>query len=171
MIDPTKKNGPAQDTHSVLKSNHKKVYYLCRFFANNYKEHQDLFSAMISAAAQSIRGNSKQKEKQILFFRACLNMAALHSISRSLEQPEQSDAEKTISYKSPDYQKSMLQFRQAIAGTSDYKKMLLFLHFEHMTQDEISDISGLPSSPNKKSPKQITKKDFIPYLKEKLIWS
>jgi DNA-directed RNA polymerase specialized sigma24 family protein len=168
MSDPKKKNGPAEDTRSILKRNHKKVYYLCRFFANNYKEHQYLFSSIISAAAQSIRGKSTQKEKQILFLRACLNMAALHSITRSLEQPEQSP--ENISYKSPDYQKSMLQFREAIAGITDYKKMLLFLHFENMSPDEISDISGLPAS-NKKTSKQNTKKDFIPYLKEKLIWS
>ena len=164
---------PAEDSRSFLKSSHKKVYFLCRFFADNYKEHQQLFATAISAAAIATRGTSDPREKENLFLRACINMAALHSISRKQDSGRQElTPEEIISFKSPDYQKTMLQFRKAIDGLSDIRKMLLFLRLENRSPGEISEISGLAPSPSrKKQSKTPSKKEFIPSIKEKLTWS
>ena len=52
---------------------------------------------------------------------------------------------------------------------SDYEKMRLFLGFQNMSEIGIDDLTGaLPS--NVVSSERV-KKSFIPYLKEKLVWS
>ena len=166
MSTLNKKAGPDQDLKSLLKTQHKKVYSICRFFANNYKEHQRLFTDIISAASQSIRSRRGEESKQELLLRACINMAALHSITLEL-QPE---TDRSIRFKSPDYQKNMIQFRERMGDLPDYEKMRLFLEFEQLTPGEIADLTGpLPS--RQTAPKEGVKKSFIPYLKEKLIWS
>lgn len=162
----TKKEGPDQDLRSLLKTQHKRVYSICRFFANNYKEHQRLFADIISAASQSIRSRRGNESKQALMFRACINMAALHSITLDLQPP----GDRSIRFKSPDYQKNMLRFRERMGDLPDYDKMRLFLEFENVPPEEIADLTGpLPS--RNVVPKEGVKKNFIPYLKEKLIWS
>jgi hypothetical protein len=78
--------------------------------------------------------------------------------------------DRNIRFKSPDYQKNMLQFRERMGNISDYDKMRLFLEFERLSPGEIADLTGpLPS--RNVVPKEGIKKNFIPYLKEKLIWS
>jgi len=52
---------------------------------------------------------------------------------------------------------------------SDYEKMRLFLGFQNTSEIDIEDLTGpLPS--NVVSSEGV-KKNFIPYLKEKLVWS
>ena len=95
-----------------------------------------------------------------------MNMAALHSITLDLEP----GADRSIRFKSPDYQKNMLQFRERMGEIPDYEKMKLFLQLENVSPEEIADLTGpLPS--RNVVPKEGVKKNFIPYLKEKLIWS
>jgi hypothetical protein len=166
MNNPQKKQGPDQDTKSLLKTQHRKVYAICRFFANNYKEHQRLFANIIAAASQSIRSRRGDESKQVLLLRACINMAALHSIN--LEMASVTD--RSIQFKSPDYQKTMLQFRERMGEISDYDKMRLFLEFEKVSPGDIADLTG-PLPTRNVVPKEGVKKNFIPYLKEKLIWN
>jgi hypothetical protein len=93
-------------------------------------------------------------------------MAALHSLSLQLEP----DADPSIQFKSPDYQKTILQFRESIGEMPDYEKILLFLGFEKVAPDEMYDLTGIGPD-NRKNSKERVKKSFIPYIKEKLIWS
>lgn len=197
-----------EGTRSLLKKQYKKVYFICRLFANNYKEHQSLFSNVIAATVQSIRSSRKNEEKQTLLLRACINMAALHSLSRSIAEGERRqpgetkaneimrwlqaragyspppssnekerssqdpDTDKMIQFKSPDYQKNIVKFREAVGEVSDYEKILLFMNFENVVPDEIPGLSGLsPASAGSENRKEHTKKSIIPYIKEKLIWS
>ena len=166
MNNLKKKEGPDQDLRSLLKTQHKKVYSICRFFANNYKEHQRLFANIISAASQSIRSRRGEESKQALLLRACINMVALHSITLEMEPV----VDRSIRFKSPDYQKNMLQFRERMGNISDYDKMRLFLEFQQLSSVEIADLTG-PMPSRNVIPKEGIKKNFIPYLKEKLIWS
>jgi hypothetical protein len=94
-------------------------------------------------------------------------MAALHSITYRLE-PE---ADRSIQFKSPDYQRTMLQFRESVGEVSDYGKILLFLGFEKVPSREISHLTGVVPAKSQVTLKDQPKKSFIPYLKEKLIWS
>ena len=64
----------------------------------------------------------------------------------------------------------MVQFRDRMGEVSDYEKMRLFLGFQNLPQAEIDDLTG-PMPSGKVVPKERVKKNFIPYLKEKLIWS
>jgi len=57
-----------------------------------------------------------------------------------------------------------------MGNVSDYEKMRLFLQLEKVSQEEITDLMGPVPSRNV-VPKEGVKKNFIPYLKEKLIWS
>jgi hypothetical protein len=155
-----------EDIRSLLKSQHKKVYSICRLFANNYKEHQALFSNILAAASQMIRTGESNNEKKTLFLRACINMAALHSLSRDLNGPRDGGA----IFESPDYQKSMVGFRAAIEGTTDYEKILLFLNFEKVATEDIPGLTGLAPSPSK-DPKQTVGQRLIPHIKEKILWS
>ncbi|MBN8852437.1 MAG: hypothetical protein BGO55_01660 [Sphingobacteriales bacterium 50-39] len=165
MNNSLKKEGPDQDLRSLLKSQHKRVYSICRFFANNYREHQKLFADIISAASQSIRFRRGNDSKQVLLLRACINMAALHSICLDM----QPNTDRSIQFKSPDYQKNMVQFRTRIGQISDYEKMRLFLGFQSTSEIGIEDLVG--PLPSKVVPSEGVKKNFIPYLKEKLVWS
>lgn len=167
MINLKKKNGSNEVVRTHLKHQHKKIYSICRLFANTYKEHQRLFANIIAAASQSIQHKKAGDEKQILLLRACLNMTALHAISLRME-PE---TDRSIQFKSPDYQKTMMQFRESIGQIPDYKKMLLFLEFEKVPVHEIADLTGSGSYKERVSLKERPARRFIPYLKEKLIWS
>jgi hypothetical protein len=161
-----------ESTRAFLKNYYKKIYSLCRFFADDYKEHQRLFADIIAATVQSIRRSGANEEKDTLLLQACINMAALHSITRDLETSAGTvpDGERTIQFKSPDYQKGMVKFRDAMGPLSDYQKILLFLSFENVRAAEISRLSGIRAA-DRKRPEEQAKKSFIPYLKEKLIWS
>lgn len=171
------KRGLDVDIRSLLKHQHKRVYSVCRLFANNYKEHQDLFINIIAAASQNIRARRENSDKQMLIMRACINMAALHSITLEVKPA----IERPLQFKSPDYQRSMTNFREALGETSDYEKFRLFLEFEKIPPEELTPLTGL-SLPKgvagKKKEKGTgstpTRKvgfHFIPYLKEKLVWN
>jgi len=166
-----KTSNPEEDTRSLLKHQHKKVYSICRLFADNYKEHQGLFARVIAGAHLSLGNKKEKKDKQVLFLRACINMAALHSLTRSLSDPAPGAASPKpgLQFKSPDFQKSILQFRTTMGELQDYEKILLFLRLEEVPPGEISEFSGSLPVPEKAAGEE-RKKSFIPYLKEKLIW-
>jgi hypothetical protein len=174
MNDSSQK-GFDSDIRSLLKNQHKKVYSICRLFAHNYKEHQHLFINIIAAASQNIRSRRENSDKQTLLLRACINMAALHSITQDMEPA----TDRAIQFKSPDYQRSMTRFRESIGEASDYEKFRLFLEFEGVPAAELTHLTGLPlprSTAGKKKEKQLelqrkTPFSFIPYLKEKLVWN
>ncbi|GGA86851.1 hypothetical protein [Puia dinghuensis] len=171
MNNSTKKDGPDTDLRSLLKNQHKKVYSICRLFAHNYKEHQHLFASIIAAASQNIRSRKANSEdKQTMLLRACINMAALHSISLEMEPA----ADRTIQFKSPDYQRCISQFRETMGSVSDIDKFRLFMEFEKVSPEEMNGLTGIDISkrtaPAKKE-SETARKNFIPYLKEKLIWS
>jgi hypothetical protein len=158
------------DLRSLLKTQHKKVYNICRLFANNYKEHQHLFTNIIAAASQNIRSRKDHSDdKQTMLLRACINMAALHSIG--LELAPASD--RTIQFKSPDFQRSMSNFRETMGSLSDLEKFRLFLELEKVSPDEMHSLTGISGNRpgGRKQPAETARKSFIPYLKEKWIWS
>lgn len=172
MNTSSKKSGCEPDLRSLLKNQHKRVYSICRFFAHNYQEHQRLFTNIIAAASQNIRTRKDNSDdKQTMLLRACINMAALHSISLELEAAHDT----TIQFKSPDYQRSMSSFRESVRGISDLEKFRLFLELEKVPAEEVPSLTGIANSsasPRKKAREVETPtKSFIPYLKEKLIWS
>ena len=94
-------------------------------------------------------------------------MTALHSISRRMEL----EADHTIEFKSPDYQRSMLNFRASVGEIPDYEKILLFLEFEKVAPADIPELTGIALSKKREAVEPSPKKSFIPYLKEKLIWN
>ena len=94
-------------------------------------------------------------------------MAALHSITRRMGP----DTDRTIQFKSPDYQRSMLKFRDSVGEISDYDKILLFLEFEKVAAADIVELTGFVPVRKQTSVKEQPKKSWIPYLKEKLIWN
>jgi hypothetical protein len=158
------------DLRSLLKTQHKKVYSICRLFANNYKEHQHLFTNIIAAASQNIRSRKDHSDdKQTLLLRACINMAALHSIGLELAPA----ADRTIQFKSPDFQRSMSNFRETTGSLSDLEKFRLFLEFEKVPADEMHSLTGISGNrpAGRKQPAETARKSFIPYLKAKWIWS
>jgi hypothetical protein len=147
------------DLRSLLKHQHKTVYSVCRLFARSYKEHQRLFINIIAAASQNIRSRKEGSDKQTMLWRACINMAALHSIGM------EDESNRAMQFKSPDYQKSMTELGDAIGNASDYEKFLLFIGFEKIGSEDlfgpVQRSAGRPAKPA----------HFIPYLKEKLVWS
>jgi hypothetical protein len=149
------------DLRSLLKQQHKTVYSVCRLFARTYKEHQRLFMNIISAASQNIRFRKDGVAKQTMLWRACVNMAALHSITSSMEQTP----DREMKFKSPDYQRSMEDLGDSLGNTGDYDKFLLFLGFEKI------DSKDLFGSINRPTAQPTRSTNVIPYLKEKLIWS
>jgi hypothetical protein len=174
MNNSSNKSGCEPDLRSMLKNQHKKVYSICRFFAHNYQEHQRLFINIIAAASQNIRSRKDNSDdKQTMLLRACINMAALHSISLELEPAHDT----TIQFKSPDYQRSMSSFRESVRGISDLEKFRLFLELENVPAAEMPALTGLSNTipGNRKqrheTPEPVPVRNFIPYLKEKLIWS
>jgi hypothetical protein len=86
-------------------------------------------------------------------------MAALHSIGMEAEPS------RTMEFKSPDYQRSMTEFGDAIGNASDYEKFLLFIGFEKIGEDLFGPVVQRSVEPAAKPV------HFIPYLKEKLVWS
>ena len=172
MNNSSKKGGCEPDLRSLLKNQHKKVYAICRFFAHNYQEHQRLFTDIIAAASQNIRSRKVNgDDKQTMLFRACINMAALHSIALELEPAR----ERNIQFKSPDYQRSISNFRDSVKGISDLEKFRLFLELENVPAEDMASLTGITNVPTSARKKQTAapapSKNFIPYLKEKLIWS
>lgn len=160
-----KKEGADQDLRTFLKAQHKKFYSLCRIFANNYKEHQRLFYDIISAVSHSIRHNHGAEDKQTLLLRACVNMSAIHAIALGMEP----DNDRSIQFKSPEYQSCMVRFRDSAGRMSELDKIRIFLGFQHLNREEILDITGLAQLRKEQATDE--KKNFIPALKEKLIWS
>lgn len=172
MNTSSKTSGCEPDLRSLLKNQHKKVYAICRFFAHNYQEHQRLFANIIAAASQNIRSRRDQRDdKQTMLLRACINMAALHSISLELEPAQV----RTIQFKSPDYQRSISNFRDSVKGISDLEKFRLFLELENVPAEDMSSFTGITPSTmatrKKYTATAASSRSFIPYLKEKLIWS
>ncbi|HEY6899539.1 MAG TPA: hypothetical protein VI233_02805 [Puia sp.] len=173
MNNSSKKGGFDVDIRSLLKHQHKKVYSICRLFAHNYKEHQNLFINIIAAASQNIRSRRENEDKQTLLLRACINMAALHSITAELE-PE---SDRTLQFKSPDFQRSISRFRESVGEATDYEKFRLFLAFEKMPAEELTNLTGIASQKTalrrKEKEAELPRKqfNFIPYLKEKLVWN
>lgn len=149
------------DLRSLLKQQHKTVYSICRLFSRTYKEHQRLFMNILSAASQNIRFRKSDISKQTMLWRACVNMAALHSITSSMEQ----SPDRELKFKSPDYQRSMEELSDAVGSAGDYDKFLLFIDFEKI------DSRDLFGSVNQPTPQTASPAHVIPYLKEKLIWS
>jgi hypothetical protein len=170
MNNPSKQGGCEPDLRSLLKNQHRRVYAICRFFAHNYQEHQRLFIDIIAAASQNIRSRRDGSEdKQTMLLRACINMAALHSISRELEP----GSDRTIQFKSPDYHRSMINFREVIHDISDLEKFRLFLELENVAPENIPALTGVanPTPGMQKKEAQTSGKNFIPHIKEKIIWS
>ena len=167
MNNPNKKGGATELVRSHLKHQHKKIYSICRLFANTYKEHQRLFADIIAAASQSIQHKKAGEENNTLLLRACLNMTALHCITRRMEL----DTDNTIQFKSPDYQRSMINFRASVGEIPDYEKLLLFLEFEKVASADIPELTGFVPVKKQEAVKEQSKKSFIPYLKEMLIWN
>ena len=178
-MNKLKKNfGQDDDTRTLLKNLHKKVYSICRLFTSNHAAHQALFTSIIAAASQNLRTNKTGEDKEKLFLRACINMAALQAISRNLVP----SGDPKIQFKSPDYQKSMVSFREAIGNAEDYEKIGLFLNFEKWPAERIGELSGLSPSPADPHPiHPAFRKDSyftpnfspaqnIPTQKERLIW-
>jgi hypothetical protein len=149
------------DLRSLLKKQHKTVYSICRLFARTYKEHQRLFMDIISAASQNIRFRKAGVDKQTLMWRACINMAALHSITSTTDHA----ADREIKFKSPDYQRSMTDLSESIGNAGDYDKFLLFIDFESI------DSNDLFGSVNRPTPQTAGSVQVIPYLKNKFVWS
>jgi hypothetical protein len=160
--------GQDDDSRALLKNLHKKVYSICRLFTDNYAAHQSLFTDIIAAAAQNLRTNKTGEDKQSLFLRACINMAALHSITSGLSSPTDTG----IQFKSPDYQKSMTHFRQLVGKAGDYEKIMIFLNFEKWPADRNEELSGLSPVPDRPMAHPALQKDreINPTLKDKLIW-
>jgi hypothetical protein len=149
------------DLRSLLKQQHKTVYSICRLFARTYKDHQRLFMNVISTAAQNIRFRKGDVTKQTMLWRACINMAALHSITSTMEQAPNRE----MKFKSPDYQHSMEVLDNAVGNAGDYDKFLLFIDLENI------DSTDLFGSVNRPTPQSAVAAHVIPYLKAKLIWS
>ena len=166
----SQRTGFNTDIRSLLKHQHRKVYSICRLFAHTYKEHQYLFTDIIAAASQNIRycGTPGNKDTQLL--RACVNMAALHMIT--LDVPVRST--ESMDFKTTDYQRAMAALHDSMENVSDYDKLRLFLEFEKVPSEQLAEIIGMPSEKSRHQltkGKEIPKKNFIPYLKEMLVWS
>ena len=157
----------------MLKNQHKVVYSICRFFAHNYQEHQRLFTNIIAAASQNIRSRKKEnsEDKQTLLLRACINMAALHSISLEMEPAQ----DRTIQFKSSDFQQCMTKFRESMGEISDLEKFRLFMQMEKVAPGDMAGLTGVDARDRYMGRRRETEttqgKNLIPYLKATLIWS
>jgi hypothetical protein len=179
MNNSSKKGACEPDLRSLLKNQHKAVYSICRFFAHNYQEHQRLFTNIIAAASQNIRSRKKEntEDKQTLLLRACINMAALHSITMEMEPAQ----ERTIQFKSSDYHQCMTKFRESMGDISDLEKFRLFMQLEKVAPGDMSGLTGLDSGNSyssnrliagqKRETRTTQGKNLIPYLKATIIWS
>ena len=172
MNNSANKSGCEPDLRSMLKNQHKKVYSICRFFAHNYQEHQRLFANIMSAASQNIRSRKDNSEgKHTLLLRACINMAALHSISLDMRPAH----DRTIQFKSSDYHHCMTKFRESMGEISDLEKFQLFMQLENVAPGEMSGLTGLDGenryNGRKKEIETTQGKNLIPYLKATVIWS
>jgi hypothetical protein len=94
-----------------------------------------------------------------MLWRACINMAALQSIS------SEHSHEGEMKFKSPDYQRSMIELGQSLGNSSDYEKFLLFIGFENIAPDDLFCSVNRPAS------QPAASAQFIPHLKEKLVWN
>lgn len=167
-MHPSPKSCADTDLRSLLKHQHKTVYSICRLFARTYKEHQHLFTTIIAAASQNIRTRKEAGQKQTMLWRACINMAALHSIAAAADNSGE------MQFKSPDYQRSMTALGNAVGRVSDYEKFLLFMEFEHIPQAELGSLIGRAAMPGRQPAKteiETPRKEIIPSIKDKIIWS
>lgn len=166
----SQRKGFNTDIRSLLKHQHKKVYSICRLFAHTYKEHQYLFTNIIAAASQNIRFRGTPANKDSLLLQACVNMAALHMITLDITGSAES-----IEFKSTDYQRAMVALHDSMENVSDYDKFRLFLEFEKVPTEQLVGLTGLTSGKYSRQQlaqrKEPAKKNFIPYIKEKLVWS
>ena len=169
----SQRKGFNTDIRSLLKHQHKKVYSICRLFAHSYKEHQYLFTNIIAAASQNIRFRGTSANKEALLLQACVNMAALHMITLDM----QTGSAESIDFKSTDYQRAMVALHDAMGNVSDYDKFRLFLEFEKVPSEQLAGLTGMSSGKYsghqlaQRKEKEMPKKNFIPSIKEKLIWS
>jgi len=172
MNNSSHKRGCEPDLRSLLKNQHKVVYSICRFFAHNYQEHQRLFVNIIAAASQNIRSRKDHSaDKQTLLLRACINMAALHSISLDMAPAQ----DRTIQFKSTDYHQSMTKFRESMGEISDLEKFRLFMQLERVAPGDMSGITGLDAGnlyARRRKERETTQgRTLIPYLKATLLWN
>jgi hypothetical protein len=68
----------------------------------------------------------------------------------------------------------MTNFREAMGSVSDWEKFRLFLEFEKVAPEEMVSLTGITlggRNVTRKKETDTARKNFIPYLKEKLIWS
>jgi hypothetical protein len=68
----------------------------------------------------------------------------------------------------------MTNFREAMGSVSDLEKFRLFLEFEKVAPEEMVSLTGITlggRNLTRKKEADTARKNFIPYLKEKLIWS
>jgi hypothetical protein len=169
----SQRKGFNTDIRSLLKHQHKKVYSICRLFAHTYKEHQYLFTNIIAAASQNIRFRGTPANKETLLLQACVNMAALHMITLEVE----TGSTESLDFKSTDYQRAMVALHDSMGNVSDYDKFRLFLEFEKVPSEQLADLTGIPAGKysrhqlTQRKEKEMPKKNFIPYIKEKLVWS
>lgn len=100
-------------------------------------------------------------------------MVALHTLSQRIQEIKPRD----IEFKSHDFQKTMVQFRESVGEISDYEKIRLFLRLEGVDAAKIPSLTGISAVRRKPAKEQLTKhhsftsKNFIPYLKQKLVWN
>jgi hypothetical protein len=101
-------------------------------------------------------------------------MAALHAITRDMAP----SADRSIQFKSPDYQRSMTGLHETVADYSDYEKFRVFLEMEKNAPEALASLTGVAArsriiSKKKEREMEMPKKNFnfIPYIKAKLIWS
>jgi hypothetical protein len=67
----------------------------------------------------------------------------------------------------------MSNFRETMGSLSDLEKFRLFLELEKVSPDEMHSLTGISGNRpgGRKQPAETARKSFIPYLKEKWIWS
>lgn len=173
MNNFTKKSSSGGDLRSFLKIQHRKVYSICRLFANNYREQQQLFISMLAAVSQSITGMKSASDKNDILLRACINMVALHTLSQRTHEIKSRE----IQFKSHDFQKTMVQFRESVGEISDFEKIRLFLKLEGVEAAKISSLTGISAVRRKPAKEQyakqqsVTSKNFLPFIKQKLVWN
>ena len=126
-------------------------------------------------------GARDRRDKNSLLLNACINMAALHSIDLELaantHHPRTNSAnnhhfrtDREIQFKSPEFQHSMQKFSEAVGDIQDYEKICLFGQLENISPDEIGDLVGIAHADTRRE-WSWSGRNFIPYLKQKLVWN
>ena len=67
----------------------------------------------------------------------------------------------------------LINFREVIHDISDLEKFRLFLELENVDPENIPALTGVanPTAGKQKKEAQTSDKNFIPHIKEKIIWS